>query len=333
MLFEVLDADNSQALDVDEIRHFFRTLGLELDAAEVFDVRRPRGSAPSQLSLRGPGCCCGPARRPLTAALQIVLDLDVDRSGELEFTEFATVCHILRQEYLEEAERLAWQRTRSWRKAVWRLFEDPSSSRPARFIGVAITSLIGAPSRGGLWPLTPTRCLPEPRPRTHGPHPPLPGLSVIFFCAETVPELDWIPPALWRWSEVAFTTAFTVEYLLRLWSSPAKGPFFGSAMNAVDLFAIAPFYIELFANLAAGNGTGAPRQRRPSMQCRPITICPCHPPNIAPLSRGLGTGSFRVVRLIRIFRVFKLSRYSKHLKLFAATWARSTPVRERPGLS
>lgn len=141
----MLDADNSQTLDVDEIRHFFRTLGLELDSEEVFDVRSPRGAFPSPVAPTRAKLVQGlRSAAPLTAAPQIVLDLDVDRSGELEFTEFATVCHILRQEYLEEAERVAWQRDQSWRKSLWRLFEEPSSSPLARAIGFVIITMIGA---------------------------------------------------------------------------------------------------------------------------------------------------------------------------------------------
>lgn len=47
---------------------------------------------------------------------------------------------------------------------------------------------------------------------------------------------------------------FTVEYVARLLTTPALGPFLTSFANFVDLVAIAPFYLEL---MITGSSTGA----------------------------------------------------------------------------
>ena len=68
-------------------------------------------------------------------------------------------------------------------------------------------------------------------------------------------------------------TLFTIEYLLRLWSTPKRWQFAKQFLSIVDVVAILPFYIGLITPQAS-------------------------------------EGPFTVLRVFRIFRIVKMSRHS-----------------------
>ncbi|NWZ02694.1 KCNA3 protein, partial [Loxia curvirostra] len=80
--------------------------------------------------------------------------------------------------------------------------------------------------------------------------------------------------------------------LVRLVASPSKAAFFRSAMNLIDLAAIAPYFIALGTELARQRGIGQP---------------------------AMSLAVLRVIRLVRVFRVFKLSRHSTGLQILGQT--------------
>ena len=79
---------------------------------------------------------------------------------------------------------------------------------------------------------------------------------------------------------------FTLEYLVRLFSSPQKLLFLRSFLNLIDLVAILPYFITL------------PMEEK---------------------SRATSLAVLRVIRLVRVFRIFKLSRHSKGLQVLGQT--------------
>lgn len=85
---------------------------------------------------------------------------------------------------------------------------------------------------------------------------------------------------------------FSLELLVRLVASPSKAAFFRSAMNLIDLAAIAPYFIALGTELARQRGIGQP---------------------------AMSLAVLRVIRLVRVFRVFKLSRHSTGLQILGQT--------------
>ncbi|NXB15280.1 KCNA7 protein, partial [Rhagologus leucostigma] len=101
------------------------------------------------------------------------------------------------------------------------------------------------------------------------------GLTDPFFLVETV-CICW----------------FSLELLVRLVASPSKAAFFRSAMNLIDLAAIAPYFIALGTELARQRGIGQP---------------------------AMSLAVLRVIRLVRVFRVFKLSRHSTGLQILGQT--------------
>src|SRR5688500_14701636 len=75
--------------------------------------------------------------------------------------------------------------------------------------------------------------------------------SIVAFSLETVPSL---PPAVHRglfaaevFFTVVFTVVFTAEYLLRLYAADRRLAYVLSFFGLIDLLAIAPFYVSLFA--------------------------------------------------------------------------------------
>ena len=154
---------------------------------------------------------------------------------------------------------------------IWELFEYPDTSRAARIIAIfSITIIL---------------------------------LSVVLFCIETLPSFqpaktdrnsstEEHEPKTRNYSGTFIIEAlcicwFTLEYLLRLLSSPNKWKFVISVLNIIDLVAIIPFYI----SVAMANS---------KTDVSSLAI-------------------LRVVRLVRVFRIFKLSRYSRGLQILGHT--------------
>jgi hypothetical protein len=154
---------------------------------------------------------------------------------------------------------------------VWELFEHPDTSRAARGIAILSISII--------------------------------LLSVVLFCIETLPsfqenvsegdgtnedEQDKERYGSGQFIiEAMCISWFTIEYVVRLLSSPNKWKFATSILNVIDLIAIIPFYI----SIAMANS---------DTDVSSLAI-------------------LRVVRLVRVFRIFKLSRYSRGLQILGHT--------------
>ncbi|XP_071396551.1 voltage-gated potassium channel regulatory subunit KCNF1-like [Centroberyx affinis] len=151
-----------------------------------------------------------------------------------------------------------WQRIQMW---LWRLMEKPESSFPARVIAVVSFFFI--------------------------------LVSSVVMCVGTIPDLQvedsegnlMEHPTL----EVIETMCigwFTVEYVLRLISSPNKVKFMLSFMNIIDFMAIMPFFVVLtLTSLGAGMMELANVQQ-----------------------------AVQALRIMRIARIFKLARHSSGLQ-------------------
>jgi len=100
--------------------------------------------------------------------------------------------------------------------------------------------------------------------------------SIITFSIETLPDLSLEAMTFLFYSEVVVTVLFTIEYLLRVFTSDKKTDYIFSFYGIIDLVAILPFYLSLGVDL-----------------------------------RGL-----RAIRVFRVFRLLKLARYSSALSDF-----------------
>lgn len=98
-------------------------------------------------------------------------------------------------------------------------------------------------------------------------------ISLSILILESIPEVAQIWGSWLRYGEYAFTTLFTLEYLLRLYCSPKPSAYAKSFYGVVDLLAILPTYIAFFFPGASFMGV------------------------------------IRLLRVLRIFRILKLVRY------------------------
>ncbi|XP_009073026.1 PREDICTED: potassium voltage-gated channel subfamily V member 2 [Acanthisitta chloris] len=137
-------------------------------------------------------------------------------------------------------------------------------------------------------------------------------ISVVALALNTVEEMqqsDWkngdSGPVL-EHVETLCIAFFTLEYLLRLVSTPDLRRFASSALNAVDLIAILPLYqllLECFPDDDQPRGRGSQ-----------------HEHDIEKVGRVGKVGQvLRIMRLMRIFRILKLARHSTGLRAFGFT--------------
>ena len=143
---------------------------------------------------------------------------------------------------------------RSFRERVHELMNEPSSSRAAALISYVVLISIFC--------------------------------STLFFVMESMPEYAR-DPAMQEFffqSEVVVVAIFTCEYMIRFIGHPGnRFSFMLEPLNAVDLLAILPFYLETFLTSFVSKGT--------------LSV-------------------LRVVRVVRLARLLKLAKYSKDLQLF-----------------
>ncbi|XP_051644402.1 potassium voltage-gated channel subfamily V member 2 [Manacus candei] len=138
-------------------------------------------------------------------------------------------------------------------------------------------------------------------------------ISVVALALNTVEEMqqvDWKSgdsrPVL-EHIETLCIAFFTLEYLLRLVSTPDLRRFASSALNAVDLIAILPLYLQLL--LECFTDDDQPRGRGSQ-----------HEHDIEKVGRVGKVGQvLRIMRLMRIFRILKLARHSTGLRAFGFT--------------
>ncbi|KAJ6654078.1 hypothetical protein lerEdw1_007504 [Lerista edwardsae] len=160
-----------------------------------------------------------------------------------------------------------WKRCQ---KYIWKFMEKPESSYPARVVAVLSFLLI----------LT----------------------SSVVMCVGTIPELQVVDsegksvehPVLDK-IETACIGWFTLEYVLRLLSSPNKLRFALSFMNIIDIFAILPFYVSLILT-----HLGAKLMELTNVQ-----------------------QAIQALRIMRIARIFKLARHSSGLQTLTYALKRS----------
>lgn len=99
---------------------------------------------------------------------------------------------------------------------------------------------------------------------------------------------------------------FTLEYVLRIVSTPDIQRFVRSVLNAVDLIAILPLYLQLFLETFSEEDQSGKRSS--------------HEHEIEAVGRVGKVGQvLRIMRLMRIFRILKLARHSTGLRAFGFT--------------
>ncbi|XP_005388670.1 PREDICTED: potassium voltage-gated channel subfamily V member 2 [Chinchilla lanigera] len=169
------------------------------------------------------------------------------------------------------------------RRRLWNLMEKPFSSVAAKAMGVASNLFV--------------------------------LISVVALALNTVEEMQHQPeqgtggdprPIL-EHVEMLCVAFFTLEFLLRLVSTPDLRRFARSALNLVDLVAILPLYLQLllecFTSEEQRHGKGSPREH-----------------DLETVGRVGKVGQvLRIMRLMRIFRILKLARHSTGLRAFGFT--------------
>lgn len=169
------------------------------------------------------------------------------------------------------------------RRRLWNLMEKPFSSVAAKAMGVASNIFV--------------------------------LISVVTLTLNTVEEMQQHaeqgtggdPGLILEHMETLCVAFFTLEYLLRLASTPDLRRFARSALNLVDLVAILPLYLQLllegFAEEDDGYGRGS-----------------LHDQDLETVGRVGKVGQvLRIMRLMRIFRILKLARHSTGLRAFGFT--------------
>ena len=196
-------------------------------------------------------------------------EIDEDDNGELDVDEFSVMLQrITMGEKLVRHEPPAIDsdyetpidalkkvsKFEKFRMLIWNVVGDNGHSWLSRFVIIFVMSLI--------------------------------MVSCTTMIMETVPSYYKDPASMQNFAiiEEFCIYCFTVEFLLRFFSTPSYSEYVRDLLNAIDFIAILPFYIEL-----ALKGQDVP------------------------------LGVLRTIRLIRVFRLFKFSRYMSWIGVFYVT--------------
>ncbi|XP_038663493.1 potassium voltage-gated channel subfamily C member 1-like isoform X1 [Scyliorhinus canicula] len=173
---------------------------------------------------------------------------------------------------------------RKWQRRIWALFEDPYSSKYARYCAFASLFFI-------LVSIS-TFCL-----ETHEAFNPIVNRTEIVKNGnETRMEItqETETEAFLMYIEGVCVVWFTFEFLMRITFCPNKVEFIKNSLNIIDFVAILPFYLEV--GLSALSSKAAKDV----------------------------LGFLRVVRFVRILRIFKLTRHFVGLRVLGHTLRAST---------
>ncbi|KAL2091713.1 hypothetical protein ACEWY4_011511 [Coilia grayii] len=165
----------------------------------------------------------------------------------------------------------------STRRKIWNMMEKPFSSVPAKLIAVASSMFV--------------------------------MMSLVAMTLSSVEEMQFRGPTgelsgmtYWEGVEDVCLAFFTLEYLLRLVSTPDLKHFARSILNSVDLIAILPHYLQMALECFDNPDTAKPGSDL-------MTVG-----KVGKLGQVL-----RIMRLMRIFRILKLARHSTGLRAFGFT--------------
>ncbi|KAL6308374.1 voltage-gated potassium channel [Sparassis latifolia] len=120
-------------------------------------------------------------------------------------------------ESFDDMNDLDQQHQSAWKRSIYMLLEQPTSSQAAFLVLIVTTSLI--------------------------------VISAVVTVLETIPSFHSINPSVWFGLETALVALFTVEYVARClahsgsWKKFLK--WFGSFFGIIDLLGILPYYIEV----------------------------------------------------------------------------------------
>lgn len=165
------------------------------------------------------------------------------------------------------------------RRAIWNLMEKPFSSVKAKLMAVASSLFV--------------------------------LISLVAMTLNTVEEMQYRTPTgqlsgktYWEYVESMCITFFTMEYLLRLVSTPDLKSFSRSMLNTVDLIAILPQFLQAVLEVFDGGEENYMK----------------HEADIQAVGQVGKLGQvLRIMRLMRIFRILKLARHSTGLRAFGFT--------------
>ncbi|KAK5851671.1 hypothetical protein PBY51_023208 [Eleginops maclovinus] len=163
------------------------------------------------------------------------------------------------------------------RKSIWNIMERPFSSITAKLMGIASSLFV--------------------------------LVSLVTMALNTVEEMQYKTPSgqlsgrtYGEYVEESCIAFFTLEYLLRLVSTPDIKCFARSVLNMVDLVAILPHYLQM------------------ALECFEDQDIQLHSEDIQTVGRVGKVGQvLRIMRLMRIFRILKLARHSTGLRAFGFT--------------
>ena len=193
-IFDHLDGDSSGEISLREMEKAFDEMGIDATKSEI---------------------------------RHMVLDIDEDSNGYIDFQEFSTMLFRLstgtalrKSSGLDDADSAVqnWcsrtcPRLQTFRYHTFTLLDDPMANKPALFVGSIIMMTIFLSSAAFIV-------------ETH-----------LFFHKKHNNVFDSI--------EAVCVIIFTVEYVLRLLCCPSFAKFVRDPLNWIDFLAILPFYIEI----------------------------------------------------------------------------------------